>query len=479
MKTDLNSIQSKYYITTTTNIDGTIIDVSDAFCKVSGYTKEEIIGKTHSIIKHPDTPKETFKKLWETVQSGKKWTGIFKNKRKDGSHYYVDSLIEPIFDENYMILGYHSLRFEITNQYELITANKNNEISLKKFEKLFANIHSGIAIIDEKGFFIDVNPYLCKLFGYTKEEYMDLNCINTPNKDDSTELKELISKILNKDIAEKTIKKMCKKKDGTDVWVEATYVYFDESSILISINDIGNLKKLEHTTNILISQSRNAAMGEMLSMIAHQWRQPLTTLATIVSKMKVKNDLDIYSKNAFDLDHKRIDSIIMHLSKTIEYFRNYLKPKSIEKHNIYMIIKEIENIIEPLCVKNHIELRFNYINSENLEIDTRIDQVLLNIYKNAIEACYEKNSKGKITTEIKKINKKIYINIYDDAGGIPENLIDKIFEPYFSTKNKNGTGLGLYMCKDIIENNLEGKLQFKNIDNGACFMIEFSEKNEK
>lgn len=476
MSEDLMTIQSKYYITTTTDEKGILIDVSDAFCNVYGYTKNELIGKPHSIIRHPDTPKNIFKDLWQTISSGKRWTGILKNRKKDGSYYYVDSVIEPIFDENGRILGYHSVRFDVTSQYELMIVNNDNERNLRKFKKLFTNINSGIAIIDKKGVFIDVNPYLCNLLGYTKEEYLSLNCLQTSKEEDLIDIKEIMLGISSGSILEKTIQKECQKKDGTKVWVEATYSYFDENSILVSINNIENLKKLEHTTSLLVQQSRNAAMGEMLSMIAHQWRQPLATLSTITSKMKIKNELDMYSKESFDLDYEKINSVIMHLSKTIEYFRNYFKPRKIVKENIREIFKDLENIIEPLSNKNNIELEFNYINVENLEIDTRIDQVLLNLYKNSIEACYEKNKSGKITTEIKEINHSIIINIYDNGGGIPEIYLDKIFEPYFSTKNKNGTGLGLYMSKDIIESNLKGKLSVENLKDGVCFTIELNNK---
>lgn len=480
MKGDFTYIHSKYYITTSTNEDGIITYASEAFCKISGYTKKELIGQSHSIIRHPDTPVEVFENLWKTISSGHTWNGILKNKRKNGEEYWVDSVIEPIFDENGFILGYRSLRFDITNEYKLILVNNKNEENLIKFKKLFDNVNSGIAIVNKNGTFLDINPYLCNLIGYTKEEYLSMNCFDFSNNENQNEIKEIMYGISNCLIRENIIQKECRKKDGTFVWVEVTYSYFDKDAILISVKNIENLKKLEYTTNLLILQSRDAAMGEMLAMIAHQWRQPLTTLGTIVSKIKIKQDLNMYSKENYDTDFKKISSIILHLSKTIEYFRNYFKPKNLIKENISNIFEEINNIIEPLCSKNNIEMVFDNSHTNDLKIDSRVDQVMLNIYKNSIEACFEKNKKGKVLTDISVVDKKILIDISDNGGGIDLNVIDKIFEPYYSTKSKNGTGLGLYMSKNIIENTLGGKLSVKNITSGVCFTIslDMDNKNE-
>lgn len=479
MKRNFTYIHSKYYITTTTNQEGIITDVSEAFCKITGYTRKELIGQPHSIIRHPDTSIKVFENLWETIISGKKWTGKIKNKKKNGDSYWVDSIIEPFFDENGFILGYHSLKFDITNEYELMLANNKIETNLRRFQKLFANINSGIAILDKKGFVLDINPYLCNLFGFTKEEYLLMNCSDTTSNENIKEIiNGIVAGISNGLIQKNTIQKESKKKDGNTIWIEATFSYFDENTILVSVNNIENLKKLEYTTNLLVSQSRDAAMGEMLAMIAHQWRQPLATLGTIVSKIKIKKELNMYSNEDFNTDFSKINSIIIHLSKTIEYFKNYFKPKEAVKEEIKNIFEGLNNIIEPLYTKNNIEMVFNNSCTNDLKIDSRVDQVLLNIYKNSIESCFERNKKGKIITDIRVENKNLLIDISDNGGGIDMGIINKIFEPYYSTKSKNGTGLGLYMSKDIIENILGGKLSVKNIPSGACFTISLELDNK-
>lgn len=109
---------SNYVLISKTDPHGIIEEVNDKFCEVSQYTKEELIGKAHNIIRHPDVPKYFFKKMWDTIQSGNTWHGTVKNKSKNGNDYYADSYIKPIFDDENNISGYLSIRFDITAQEE-------------------------------------------------------------------------------------------------------------------------------------------------------------------------------------------------------------------------------------------------------------------------------------------------------------------------------------------------------------------------
>lgn len=480
MEKELSSIHSKYYITSTTDLKGNITSVSEAFCNISGYSEDELIGKPHSIIRHPDTPKESFFDMWKTIKKGFKWTGVIKNRKKNGDYYWVDSTIEPIFNSVGEIYGYYSLRFDITSEIELEKVNNKLLKSLNRYKRFLENIDSGVALLDKNGCIKDANNFLCELYGVSLNEFIGSSGFDCSSDEDKKIVQNIISGIFKGQIYKQKIHKESIRKDGSKIWIEVTYSYFDDGLILASVNNIENFKKLDLATNLLVSQSRNAAMGEMLSMIAHQWRQPLSTLGTIVSKIKIKQDLNMYSKENFDTDFQKINSLIHRLSKTIDYFRNYFKPKEETKDEISLIIEEIKNIIEPLCEKNGIELIFDFGVSKDIKVDARIDQVLLNIYKNSIDACYEKNKRGKINTNIKVLNNEIIIEIFDDAGGIEESIIDKIFDPYFSTKSKNGTGLGLYMSKNIIENTLFGKLYVTNIEMGACFtiLLKMDEKDE-
>jgi signal transduction histidine kinase len=206
-------------------------------------------------------------------------------------------------------------------------------------------------------------------------------------------------------------------------------------------------------------------------MIAHQWRQPLTSLMALLSKMKLKQEMGVMSKEDFLNDFTKGKNIVAHLSKTVDLFRDYFKEKQGAPTDISSLLKNVNEILLALMDSNNIATKFECKDGP-LQIDDRLDQVILNIYQNASDALMQKN------IEMKYIHTKAYpqgnmavVEIQDNAGGIPEEIIQKIFTPYFSTKSKNGSGLGLYMSKDIVENTLKGKLSVKNTKDGACFTI--------
>ena len=225
----------------------------------------------------------------------------------------------------------------------------------------------------------------------------------------------------------------------------------------------------------MLQQSRLAQMGEMIGMIAHQWRQPLSAIsaASIAINMKAQMDM-LDSKSAIELANK-ISEFTQYLSKTIDDFREFYKDTKEKKDISYKeLIDSTLDIVEVSLKNKNIEL----IVEENSAITfhtfaNELKQVLLNLIKNAEDALLEKGVENpyiKITTEENKLI------VSDNAGGIPEDIIEKIFDPYFSTKkNLNGTGLGLYMSKTIIEEHCEGELSAHNEKDGAVFVIELSE----
>jgi PAS domain S-box-containing protein len=116
---NFNRLVDDYIIASTTDLDGIITYVSNLFCKMSGYTKDELIGKSHNFMRHPDMPKSAFEDMWNTIQSGQIWKGEVKNLTKDGGFYWVDSVVSPIVNEDGETIGYKSFRFDITGYKEL------------------------------------------------------------------------------------------------------------------------------------------------------------------------------------------------------------------------------------------------------------------------------------------------------------------------------------------------------------------------
>ena len=250
-----------------------------------------------------------------------------------------------------------------------------------------------------------------------------------------------------------------------------------------------NIKK----EKLLQEKNRLAQMGEMINMIAHQWRQPLTSISTATIAIQSKLALEKYDlskedgrENCIAFLNKKINAIsgyVEFLSHTIDDFRSFFKPdKQKQDIKIEEIIKKSVRIVKDALKLNNIELELKLNSTAILNIyQNEVIQVFMNIIKNANEQLAQSSvDNPKVTIETIDTKQGVLVEIYDNGGGIEEEIIDKIFDPYFSTKDeKSGTGIGLYMSKTIIEKHCGGSLSVKNRDEGACFMIEFTGKSLK
>ena len=260
--------------------------------------------------------------------------------------------------------------------------------------------------------------------------------------------------------------------------------------------EINDRNKIQE--QLLIQQSKLAAMGEMIGAIAHQWRQPLTALGGILTNIE-----ESYIDNELTENYltKQIDSAenkIMYMSKTIDDFRNFFVPTKTKKSFcIKKAICNAVNIIDASFYDNNIVLNFfvnheqqkNYSQNKNyftsFGYPTEFSQVIINILSNAKDAILEKREKiktsfeGQVSLDIFNVDNEIGITIKDNAGGINNSIINRVFEPYFTTKEEGkGTGIGLYMSKTIIENNMQGLLLVRNEDDGAVFEIRMKKFDE-
>jgi len=227
----------------------------------------------------------------------------------------------------------------------------------------------------------------------------------------------------------------------------------------------------------LLQQSKLAQMGEMISMIAHQWRQPLTAISATSASLTLKAKLDNLDNDTVVELSEKISNYSQHLSSTINDFREFFKSNKEKRETTFNeLVKSVLNIVEVSITNKNIKL-IKILNS-NCSFNTypnEIKQVILNIIKNAEDILLEKrieNPKITIKTE------KNILTICDNGGGIPNDILEKIFDPYFSTKTKkDGTGLGLYMSKTIIEKHCDGILSVYNDDKGAVFEIKLPKSN--
>jgi len=241
-------------------------------------------------------------------------------------------------------------------------------------------------------------------------------------------------------------------------------------------HDIENkLREIREKDGLLLEQAKHASMGEMIGNIAHQWRQPLNALGLILQKIPVFYKRGKLDKATLDETVKKGMDLINKMSSTIDDFRYFLQEH--KQSDTFRLVDTVENcraLLSTILESEKIELQVTV--AEDIEINghaNELSQVLLNIINNAKDALTEMSiPNALITITAHADDEKILIEIEDNAGGIPENIINKIFEPYFTTKEEGkGTGIGLFMSKRIIEESMQGQLSVSNTQTGAKFSI--------
>ena len=284
--------------------------------------------------------------------------------------------------------------------------------------------------------------------------------------------KDIYDLNLNKKLLDKTQKKP----------IETTIIREDKSSFsaliniknttiksqffrILTIIDISDIKRKEA---LLAEQTKLAAMGEMIGNIAHQWRQPLNIISVISSGTRLKKEMDLLTDDMLVDALKTISETTEHLSNTIDVFKDFLKEnKEKSSFNLSQNIMNNISLIDTILNENEIEIDLDLDDSIYIyNFANEFSQAFINILHNASDAIAFKLKKGslkiiKITT--KQLDGHATIEIADNAGGINSEIINKIFEPYFTTKHKfQGTGLGLYMTHKIIQESMKGKINVSN-----------------
>lgn len=227
---------------------------------------------------------------------------------------------------------------------------------------------------------------------------------------------------------------------------------------------------------ILMQQAKMAEIGSMVESIAHQWRQPLNILGLSMTRLNINVSLGNHNDMAKVIEI--VEQQIEYMSQTIDDFRNFFKQDRVQtKVNISRLIAEVETLLGPLLASKKITLIKNIDPAiEILVYHNELKQVVINIVNNAREAIESSKSKTRqITVGCTADKQHSTLSIEDSGGGVPLHIIDKIFDPYFTTKfESQGTGIGLYMGKMIIEKHCLGKLSVHNTQQGACFEIRLS-----
>ncbi|MDR3395327.1 MAG: ATP-binding protein [Parasulfuritortus sp.] len=235
------------------------------------------------------------------------------------------------------------------------------------------------------------------------------------------------------------------------------------------------IAKRKEQENLLIHQSRLAAMGEMIGAIAHQWRQPLNALSLVLQNMLMQHRMGQLTDESMNRMEAKASQLVDRMSFTIDEFRNFFKPgKHPELFNLALAVKSAADIMEGVFKNHNIRLEIECDDKiELFGLAGEFSQVVLNLLSNAKDAIIESNQRGGyVHVRARQFENRLLVDVEDNGGGIEPAILNKVFEPYFSTKDEGkGSGIGLYMSKMIVENSLKGRLEVANAAEGARFTI--------
>jgi len=473
-----------------------VLDKNNRFVSVNDDTnrnllrrKKDFIGKKHSEIM-PKYVDDIFNNAIAKVKRGYteeyEYHLMFSNKVG-----WFAIKISPLFN-NGIYDGSVSVIRDITHRKKI---EQNLQESQNRFKALSEATYEGIVFSNE-GVIFDVNQALCSMLGYNYEDFI--------GKQSSVFVASESLEIVKRNVAsnyDKPYDVVVECKDGSNIHVELQGRMFEykgkisrvtavrdisarkRNEILLqrSKNDLENLnsklmetvrtevEKSREIDRMMVVQSKQAAMGEMIGSIAHQWRQPLNDIGLYIQSMQDSYEFGELTKVQMDDIVQKTMYKLEYMSQTIDDFRNFFRSdKNKILFSLLSSIKKTLLLVDAGFKSNEIELRLELDNSITYNgYPNEFSQALLNILNNAKDVLIERKIiKPFVEIILSKSQNKTSIRIRNNGGRIKKEIIDKIFDPYFTTKpNQSGTGIGLYISKTIIERNMKGKLIAHNINN--------------
>ena len=442
-----------------TDVSGKIIYVNENFCKVSQYSQDELLGKNHNIVRDANMSSFIFKKLWVTILQGKVWKGILSNRAKDGTIYYVDTTVMPIFDEKHKIKEFIAIRQNITKQIE---AKKRIQEKEKLIKAIFDNQDAIVIYASKTIGMLNVNKKLFDTFEYNSfEEFKSKNsCICdlfieedgyiTPKRypnwlDDIAENKfeaQAKVKMLTRDDTVHTFTLMIKK-------INDEYI--------INLYDISDLEQA-----LFKAHASEHAKSIFLANMSHEIRTPLNGILGF-TEVLTKRNLDTDSKRYIDIIHKSGQTLLHVVNDILDFS----KMESGELHLSPVetnLFKEMEAAVSTFAsiVKKQQVYYYVYIDTsipKTVLCDIqRIKQVINNLISNAVKFT-PTNGDVSVTVQLKSImNKvaKIHFSVKDSGIGIPKDKIKTVFEAFSQADDSisrkfGGTGLGLAISSQYIQ----------------------------
>lgn len=444
------------------DIQGRILYVSPAATHILGYTSEELLRKELSIFIHPEDlqkAKECHNRLLCDSNMEK---CIYRLLSKKGSYIWTESLSKAIVDNN-------TERVEVISVLRDITDRKKAELNLKIREETYRNIVEQSAdaiIIVRDGIILYINQTGMDLFkSKGRKEIIGHNFFNFVHPDFTNLMSDVLEMSIkggNTDITEQKYIRL----DGSIIEAEvktAPTIFNDKFAVQITIRDIAERKK---THELILNSEKLSMTGKLAAAIAHEIKNPLTAIKGFHQLMRSSPEkadayLDIISS-----EMERMEGILNELLLLAKpHKRDFRRIRLME------IITEVITLLNSQAVFKSIVINFNYKSNEDVLISgdrNQLKQVFINFIKNSIEAI---NDDGKISIVLTSRDNEAHVIITDNGCGIPTEVLHRIGEPFFTTK-ESGTGLGIMISKQIIENH-KGKLDIQSDNSGTTIKVNF------
>ena len=358
-----------------------------------------------------------------------------------------------------------------------ITESQESKEKILRLSQVVEQSPYATIITDFQGHITYANQHTFEMTGYTREELLGnkMNIFRSYIHSDSFYEKMWHTIKEKKEIWKGTLINTMKNSEKIDCQSTIFPILNEKKEIINFVTIQEDVTQRNIKDKLFLMQTRQAQMGEMLSMIAHQWRQPLSVINALINTQRINILLEKYETQELIQSFDDVETQVSHLSSTITDFRDFFKPdKKPVKTKSSTIISKVTDLIQQSLDQQNVKLDVAYKEDPGyMSFEHELEQVILNLFKNAQDAFAEHNIKEphiKITCS--KIKDEAVIEFEDNAKGIDKEIIDTLFLPYISTKDqKHGTGLGLYMSKTIVEEHCKGKIDVHNTKTGACFQI--------
>jgi len=459
-----------------TDVKGVITEVNDMFCEISGYDRNELIGKTHKVVNSGVHSHDFFKTMWKAIRSGQVWKDAITNRRKDGSQYVVESIVAPMLDIDGKVEAYIALRQDITERIQYQQLSKKN-----------------LDILNETGEIAKVGGWELEIetgqLFWTDETFkiLDVQKRNgaQPVLEEGLQLftdehKPIIDKAVNDAAQNGTpyaleLQAMTPKGEVKWVYTNGKANYRDRKIYSLSgtIQDIHEKKLAElrykEERQRSIQSAKFAALGELAASVAHEINNPLGIISGYAELIKYQGRVDEQKLEAIMKSCDRIAHIVKNLKR---FSRSDSSPTK-TKVDLAEIVVDAISLTQPRATRHLADIDFFsnrefYVNGNHIELE----QVVINLINNAVDAVAKKPLK-QISLELKDTDSDIQLRVIDTGGGIDDGLKIRMFEPFVTTKTENmGTGLGLSVVRGIVEDH-DAKIEVENIEQGAEFVIKF------